>query len=55
MIKNVIFDLGNVVLKLKWNIVIDRYTKDPESKKLLTEVIFVVVGVTLTFFTIRPP
>ena len=40
MIKNIIFDLGNVVLKLKWNIVIDRYTKDPESKKLLTEIIF---------------
>lgn len=40
MIKNIIFDLGNVVLKLKWNIVIDRYTKDDETKKLLTEVIF---------------
>lgn len=40
MIKNIIFDLGNVVLKLKWNKVIDKYTQEPETKKLLTEVIF---------------
>lgn len=40
MIKNVIFDLGNVVLKLKWDIVLNRYTEDPETKELLTRVIF---------------
>ena len=40
MIKNVIFDLGNVVLKLKWDIVLNRYTNDPETKELLTRVIF---------------
>lgn len=40
MIKNVIFDLGNVVLKLKWDIVLNRYTNDPETKELLTKVIF---------------
>ena len=40
MIKNIIFDLGNVVVKLKWNKVIDKYAKKPEAKKILTEVIF---------------
>lgn len=40
MIKNVIFDLGNVVLKLKWDIVLNRYTNDLETKELLTRVIF---------------
>ena len=40
MIKNVIFDLGNVVLKLKWNIVIDRYTTNINDKKMLEEIIF---------------
>lgn len=40
MIKNIIFDLGNVVLKLKWDIVLDRYTSDKETKELLTKVIF---------------
>ena len=40
MIKNVIFDLGNVVLKLKWDIVLDKYSNNKEDKKLLDEVIF---------------
>ena len=40
MIKNVIFDLGNVVLKLKWDIVITRYTDNEDDKKILKEVIF---------------
>ena len=40
MIKNVIFDLGNVVLKLKWNIVLDKYSENDDDKKLLEEVIF---------------
>ena len=40
MIKNVIFDLGNVVLKLKWNIVIDKYTQNEDEKKILQNVIF---------------
>lgn len=40
MIKNVIFDLGNVVLKLKWNIVLDKYSNNTEDKKLLNKVIF---------------
>lgn len=40
MIRNVIFDLGNVVLKLKWNIVLDKYSENDDDKKLLEEVIF---------------
>ena len=40
MIKNVIFDLGNVVLKLKWDIVINRYSDNEDDKKILKEVIF---------------
>lgn len=40
MIKNVIFDLGNVVLKLKWDIVLDRYSDNTEDKELLNKVIF---------------
>ena len=40
MINNVIFDLGNVVLKLKWNIVIEKYTQVEEEQKILEKVIF---------------
>ena len=40
MIKNVIFDLGNVVLKLRWDIVLDRYSDNTEDKELLNKVIF---------------
>ena len=40
MIKNVIFDLGNVVLKLKWNVVLDKYSDNQEDKELLNKVIF---------------
>lgn len=40
MIKNVIFDLGNVILKLKWNIVIDKYSNNIDDKKLLESIIF---------------
>lgn len=40
MVKNIIFDLGNVVLKLKWNIVLDKYSENDGDKKLLEEVIF---------------
>lgn len=40
MIKNIIFDLGNVVLKLRWDIVLNRHTQDPETKQLLNEIIF---------------
>lgn len=40
MIKNIIFDLGNVVLKLKWNIVLDSYSSNENDKKLLENVIF---------------
>lgn len=40
MIKNFIFDLGNVVLKLKWDIVINKFTQDDEERKLLHETIF---------------
>lgn len=40
MIKNVIFDLGNVVVKLKWNIVLDKYSDNETDKKLLEDVIF---------------
>lgn len=40
MIKNVIFDLGNVILKLKWDIVLDKYSNNIEDKKLLNKVIF---------------
>ena len=40
MIKNVIFDLGNVVLKLRWDIVLDKYSDNIEDKKLLETVIF---------------
>lgn len=40
MIKNIIFDLGNVVLKLKWNIVLDKYLQNNEDKRLMEDVIF---------------
>lgn len=40
MIKNVIFDLGNVVVKLKWDIVINKYTQNENDKKILQDVIF---------------
>lgn len=40
MIKNVIFDLGNVVLKLRWDIVLNRYSDNADDKKLLDDVIF---------------
>lgn len=40
MIKNIIFDLGNVVLKLRWDIVLDKYSDNIEDKKLLNKVIF---------------
>ena len=40
MIKNIIFDLGNVVLKLKWEIVINRFAKNDEEKSLFKKFIF---------------
>lgn len=40
MIKNVIFDLGNVVLKLRWDIVLNRYSDNADDQKLLDDVIF---------------
>ncbi len=40
MIKNVIFDLGNVVLKLRWDIVLNKYSNNIEDIKLLESVIF---------------
>ena len=40
MIKNVIFDLGNVVLKLRWDIVLNRYSDNADDKNLLDDVIF---------------
>lgn len=40
MIKNIIFDLGNVVLKLKWDIVINRFAKNEEEKSLFKKFIF---------------
>lgn len=40
MIKNVIFDLGNVVLKLKWNVVLDKHVENETNKQLLEDVIF---------------
>lgn len=40
MVKNIIFDLGNVVLKLKWKLVIERYTNNIEEINLLQNVIF---------------
>lgn len=40
MIKNIIFDLGNVVLKLKWEIVLNKFSDNDSDKKLLEEVIF---------------
>ena len=40
MIKNIIFDLGNVVFKFNLNNVLNRYTEDDQIKALLTEVIF---------------
>ena len=32
MIKNVIFDLGNVVLKLKWEKVLNRYSDNEAAE-----------------------
>jgi len=40
MIKNIIFDLGNVILKLNWDSVIEKYSSNDEDKKLLKKVIF---------------
>lgn len=40
MIKNIIFDLGNVVLKLKWEIVLNKFSDNDSDKNLLEEVIF---------------
>ena len=40
MIKNIIFDLGNVVLKLRWDIVLKKYSNNIEDQKLLEDVIF---------------
>lgn len=40
MIKNVIFDLGNVVLKLRWDIVLNKYSDNIDDQKLLDDVIF---------------
>lgn len=40
MLKNIIFDLGNVVLKLNWDIVLDKYVENTDDKKILENVIF---------------
>lgn len=40
MIKNIIFDLGNVVLKLKWEIVLNKFSDNDSDKKILEDVIF---------------
>ena len=40
MLKNIIFDLGNVVLKLNWDIVLDKYVENNDDKKMLENVIF---------------
>ena len=40
MIKNIIFDLGNVVLKLRWDIVLKKYSNNIKDQKLLEDVIF---------------
>ena len=40
MIKNVIFDLGNVVLKLKWENVLNRYSNNKADIDILKTVIF---------------
>ena len=40
MIKNVIFDLGNVVLKLKWEKVLNRYSDNETDIQTLKTVIF---------------
>lgn len=40
MIKNYIFDLGNVVLILNWKKVLDKYNISDEEKNLLNNVVF---------------
>ncbi len=40
MIKNIIFDLGNVVLKLKWEIVLSRFSNNEKDKTTLENIIF---------------
>ncbi len=40
MIKNIIFDIGNVVLKLRWDIVLNKYSNNQNDIKLLESVIF---------------
>ena len=40
MIKNLVFDLGNVVLILDWNSVLDKYADNEEDKKLLNQATF---------------
>lgn len=40
MIKNIIFDLGNVVFRLKFENVIKKFTQNEEEIKILKEVVF---------------
>ena len=40
MIKNIVFDLGNVVFKLKFENIIKKFTQNEEEIKLLKETIF---------------
>ena len=40
MIKNIIFDLGNVILKLNWDNVLNKYSHNDDDRKILKKVIF---------------
>ena len=40
MIKNIIFDLGNVVYKLNWSKDLEKFTNIVTEKKLLSKVMF---------------
>lgn len=40
MIKNIIFDLGNVVYKLNWSKDLEKFTNIATEKKLLSQVMF---------------
>ena len=40
MIKNIIFDMGNVIIKFNPNEIVSNYTDNEEEKKILLDIIF---------------
>ena len=40
MIKNLVFDFGNVLVRYEPEYMVSQYVSDPEDKRLLAEVLF---------------